>query len=184
MRVRTVLIWVVAAGVLAGLVALVRTAGPAAGPREARASLTIPIDTARVQRLVRATPDGPPTVAERTGPDAWTLRWSDASGRQRSWAADPGRVRAALRLLGTAEIVPAAEEHELGPERTVRAEESGGRSVELWFGPRSAGGQTPIVVLVKGADGIAERRVDGRIGSGVPDAFVRADWALWRDPTL
>lgn len=184
MRVQTVLIWVVAAGVLAGLVALVRSAGSDPGPREARAPVTIPIDTARVQRLVRTTPDGPPTVAERTGADAWKLRWTDASGRPSSWNADPGRVRAALRLLGTAEIVPSKEEHDLGPERTVRAEEADGRSVEIWFGPRAAGGQTPIVVLIKGPDGVAERRIDGRIGSGVPDAFVRTDWTAWRDPTI
>lgn len=187
MRVRTVLIWLVVAGLLAGVVAVTRP-GPGSGlafnAPETLARWTVPIDPARVALLRRSVPDAPPSTAERTGPDAWTLRWTDPEGQARSWAADPGRVRAALRLLGTAEITVSDQPHEMTPTTTLQVAEADGRSVELWFGPRAAGGQTPVVVVVKGADGVAEKRVDGRIGSGVPDAFVRTDWTVWRDPTI
>jgi hypothetical protein len=186
MRVQTVLIWVVVAGLLAGVVALTRS-GPGArmtaGP-ETPARWTVPIDPARVASLRRTVPDTTPSTAERTGPDAWTLRWTDTAGQARSWSADPGRIRAALRLLGTAEITLSDEPHEMAPTTTLQVTEADGRSVEIWFGARAAGGQTPVVVVVKGADGVAEKRVDGRIGSGVPDAFVRTDWSFWRDPTI
>ncbi len=137
--------------------------------------------------LQRTAPDAPPTLAERTGPDAWSLRWADPAGQMQSWNADPGRVRAALRLLSTAEITVSAQPHEMPPPpatTSLQIREADGRSVEIWFGARAAGGQTPVVVVVKGADGVAEKRVDGRIGSSVPDAFVRTDWSFWRDPTI
>jgi hypothetical protein len=186
MRLQTVLIWVVVAGLLAGVVALTRSgpgAAMTAGP-ETPARWTVPIDPARVASLRRTVPDTTPSTAERTGPDTWTLRWTDPAGQARSWSADPGRIRAALRLLGTAEITLSDEPHEMAPTTTLQVTEADGRSVEIWFGARAAGGQTPVVVVVKGADGVAEKRVDGRIGSGVPDAFVRTDWSFWRDPTI
>lgn len=191
MRVQTVLIWVVVAGLLAGAVALTRSGpgggrGANAGP-EASARWTIPIDPARVASLRRTIADPArtrPASAERTGPDAWVLRWTDPAGQSQSWNADPGRVRAALRLLSTAEITVSNEPHDMAPITTLQVTETDGRSVEVWFGARAAGGQTPVVVVVKGAGGVAEKRVDGRIGSGVPDAFVRTDWSLWRDPTI
>lgn len=186
MRLQTVLIWVVVAGILAGVVVLTRSgaAGSAAARAEEIGTWTIPIDPARVVSLQRTDSERPGSSAERTGPDRWTLRWNGEDGQARSWNADPARVRAALRLLGTAGIIRSPEESGVTPTNTLLVTESDGRSVEIWFGSRAAGGQTPVVVLVKGADGIAERRVDGRIGSGVPDAFVRADWSAWRDPTL
>lgn len=186
MRVQTVLIWVVVAGLLAGVVALTRSGGPAAGAAEGGSTWTIPLDPTRVVRLERQSDGRTVDAAERTGADAWTLRWTDTGGGAgpRTWPADPGRVRAALRLLSTAEIIPAADESDMAPETTVVVTEGDGRSVEIWFGGRAAGGQTPVVVLVKGPDGVAERRVDGRIGSAVPDAFMRTDWTTWRDPTL
>lgn len=184
MRLQTVLIWVVIAGLLAGLVALTRSRHQASERAQTASTWTIPIDAARVATLRRTVPGSPPMTAARSGPDAWSLAWSDAAAQPRVWKADPGRVRAALRLLSTAEIILSPDRHDLTPTTTVEVAESDGRSVEIWFGPRAAGGQTPVVVLVKGADGVAQRRVDGRIGSGVPDAFVRADWSLWRDPTL
>lgn len=184
MRVQTVLIWVVVAGLLAGLVALTRSRHQAAERSQTASTWIVPIDAARVTTLRRTVPDATPMQAARTGPDDWSLTWSDAAGQTRAWKADPGRVRAALRLLSTAEIILSPDRHDLTPATTVEVVEADGRTVEIWFGPRAAGGQTPVVVLVKGADGVAQRRVDGRIGSGVPDAFVRADWSLWRDPTL
>lgn len=184
MRVQTVLIWVVVAGLLAGVVALARSNGSASGSGATRSTWTIPLDPTRVARLERRTNGRPADTAERSGADTWTLRWTDADARTRSWPADPGRIRAALRLLSTAEIIPSSDESDLTPETTVTVTETDGRAVEIWFGDRAAGGQTPVVVLVKGSDGLAERRVDGRIGSAVPDAFMRTDWTTWRDPTL
>lgn len=186
MRVQTVLIWVVVAGVLAAGVALVRSVGPGQDDPAARrdATWTVPIDPARVARLTQRVAGSPASAAERSGPDAWTLRWTDGAGRARSWRADPARVRAALRVLSTAEIIVAESSMDIEPVDTVEAVEADGRSVEIWFGQRAAGGQTPVVVLVKDENGIAEKRVDGRIGSSVPDAFVRTDWSAWRDPTL
>ena len=183
MRLQTVLIWVVVAGLLAGVVAWTRSGGVGPARSDAPTTWTIPIDPARVERLVQGV-DGRETSVTRAEADTWMIRWSDAEARPQVWKADPGRVRAALRLLSTAAIVVADEELDIKPTDTIEATERDGRSVEIWFGQRAAGGQTPVVVLVKDTDGIAQKRVDGRIGSGVPDAFVRADWSIWRDPTL
>lgn len=188
MRVQTVLIWIVVAGLLAGLVALTRSGGASASSARAdgRTTWTVPIDPARVVSMTRTVGNQPAGAAERTGPDRWVVRWSGPDGRARVWHADPGRVRAGLRLLGTAEIIRSGEDSEsdLGPENTLRIVEQDGRSVEIWFGRRAAGGQTPVAVLVKGPDGIAQQRVDGRIGSGIPEALMRTEWTNWRDPTL
>lgn len=183
MRVQTVLIWVVVAGLLAGVVAWTRSGGVGPARTDAPATWTVPIDPARVERLTQ-TVDGRETSVARAEADTWLLRWPDDNARTQVWKADPGRVRAALRLLSTAAIIVSDDELDIKPTDTVQATERDGRSVEIWFGPRAAGGQTPVVVLVKDTDGIAQRRVDGRIGSGVPDAFVRTAWSVWRDPTL
>lgn len=183
MRVQTVLIWVVVAGLLAGVVAWTRSDGVGPANAGAPATWTVPIDPARVEHLTQ-TVGGHATSVTRADADTWLLRWADGQGRPQVWNADPGRVRAALRLLSTAAIIVSDEELDLKPTDTVQATERDGRSVEIWFGKRAAGGQTPVVVLVKDTDGIAQKRVDGRIGSGVPDAFVRTDWSVWRDPTL
>lgn len=186
MRLQSVLIWIVVAGLLAGLVAVTRSGGstPAAARSDGRTTWTVPVDPARVASMARSLDGQPAGGAERTGPDRWLVRWTGADAEPRAWHADPGRVRAALRLLSTAEIIRTDEQSELTPRNTLRITEQDGRSVEIWFGDRAAGGQTPVVVLVKGPDGIAQQRVDGRIGSGIPDAMIRTDWTAWRDPTL
>lgn len=186
MRVSTVLTWVIVAGVLAGLVAWTMVSGPRTGAvrgEQTPESWTIPIDPARVTALVRFDAGVESVRAERSG-DQWLLRWGGAAEAANSWRADEGKVRAATRLLSTTQVTLSAEDEAVEPVVTVRVYESEGRSVEIGFGPRSAGGQTPVTVYVHGKDGFGEKKVVGRIGSGVPDALARTPWSVWRDPSI
>lgn len=186
MRVSTVLTWVIVAGVLAGLVAWTMVSGPRTGTvrgEQTPESWTIPIDPARVTALVRFDAGVESVRAERSG-DQWLLRWGGAAEAANSWRADEGKVRAAIRLLSTTQVTLSAEDEAAETVVTVRVYESEGRSVEIGFGPRSAGGQTPVTVYVHGKDGFGEKKVVGRIGSGVPDALARTPWAVWRDPSI
>lgn len=187
MRTRTVLFWAVLAGLLAVVVALTRSPGvrPDAHP-SGPATWTLPIDPARVVLLKKIAPGRPDETARRAAnaADRWTLEWPAPGGTARRWPADDARVRAALRLLSTTEITLGDEDPDLETVATLRVVEGDNRAIEVAFAPRSAGGLTPVVVSVLNADGFADKRVYGRIGSGVPDAFVRTDWSAWRDPTL
>lgn len=189
MRVRTVLAWFVIAGFLAVLVVLTRAPGGSApGPngQSAPTTWTIPLDPARVTRMVRL--DGPEETASvsraATGAERWTLRWETEPGRTQSWPADDTRVRAALRLIATTPITIATDDEPVEPMATVRVTESDGRSVDIGFAPRAAGGQTRVVVDLRDANGIAEKRVVGRMPSSLPDALARTDWTAWRDDAL
>jgi hypothetical protein len=189
MRVRTVLAWFVIAGFLAVLVVLTRTSGgsaPGSNGQAGPTTWTIPLDPARVTRMVRL--DGPDETASvsraATGAERWTLRWESEPGRTQSWPADDTRLRAALRLIATTPIAIATDDEPVEPLATVRVTESDGRSVDIGFAPRAAGGQTRVVIDLRDANGIAEKRVVGRMPSSLPDALARTDWTAWRDETL
>lgn len=189
MRIRTVLIWFIVAGILAAAVAASRTGGPPAsnpGTPTAAEPWTIPLDPARVDRL-SLTADGTERfAAERLarGVDRWTLDWNTPSGTG-SWTADPERVRAAIRLLASTPVTPSLDETEtVTPIATVTLRETDRRSVDIGFSDRTSGGQVPVVVDVRDAQNIAERRVVGRLPANTLDAFVRTPWTAWRDGSL
>lgn len=188
MRVRTVLIWVVVAGVLAGLVVLTRGLKLNGSDEAAPVAWTIPLDPARVVSLVRTGEDGAESRVNRApgSVGVWNLRWRGPGddAETRTWGGDDARIRAVLRLLGTTPIIADLGVAEPITGATVRAVESDGRSVEVTFGARSVGGRTPVSVIVRSPDGLAEKRVDGQVGSGVADALVRGDWSAWRDHAL
>ncbi len=187
MRIRTVLIWFVVAGLLAAAVAASRSGGPgAANPTEPSASApwTIPLDPARVDRLSLATDGAERFAAERlaTGVDRWSLAWNTGAG---SWTADPERVRAAIRLLASTPVTPSPDETEtLTPVATVTLRDADGRSIDIGFSDRASGGQVPVVVDVRNEQDIAERRVVGRLPASTFDAFVRTPWTAWRSTPL
>jgi len=188
MRIRTVLIWFVVAGILAAAVAASRSGGPASPSEQSNAEpWTIPVDPARVDRLSLSASSTETYAVERVarGVDRWLLRWQTDTGEQTSWSADPERVRAAVRLLASTPVTPTADATErVTPVATVNIRESDGRSVDIGFGPRSAGGQVPVVVDVRDAQDIAQRRVIGRLPANTFDAFVRTPWIAWRDTAL
>ena len=188
MRIRTVLIWFVVAGLLAAAVAASRSGGPAARTDEADAEpWTIPLDPARLDRLSLTTEGSQIYAAERIaqGVDRWTLRWTDGTSAESSWEADAERIRAAVRLLLSTRITPAEGNSEQpSPVATVSIRESDGRSVDIGFASRASGGQIPVVVDVRDAQNIVERRVIGRMPANTYDAFVRTPWTAWRDTAL
>lgn len=189
MRIRTVLIWFVVAGLLAAAVAASRSGGPAASnPTQPTAAepWTIPIDPARVDRL-SLTENGTERFAAvrlAQGVDRWTLNWNTDAGNG-SWAADPERVRAAIRLLASTPVTPSADESEsIDSVATVTLRESDGRSIDIGFAGRASGGQILVIVDVRDEQSIAERRVVGRLPANTFDAFVRTPWTAWRDASL
>ncbi|MEM9374143.1 MAG: DUF4340 domain-containing protein [Planctomycetota bacterium] len=189
MRIRTVLIWFIVAGVLAAAVAGSRSGGTSATNRpkpNAANPWTIPLDPARIDRLSLISNGSEHFAAERLaqGVDRWSLNWAADSGT-RTWTADPERVRAAVRLLASTPVTPSSDESEsVDPVATVSLRESNGRSVDIGFADRVSGGQVPVVVDVRDEQNIAERRVVGRLPANTFDAFVRTPWTAWRNTPL
>ncbi|MEM9374053.1 MAG: DUF4340 domain-containing protein [Planctomycetota bacterium] len=184
MRIRTVLVWFVVAGVLALLVAISRSGSN----RPDRAATqgepwAIPLDLARVDRLVLTAGGVERFAIERTRQtaDRWVLTWANDAATA-SWPAQAERVRAAIRLLASTPVITTGDEAEAAsPTATLSVHEADGRSVEIGFGDRTVGGQIPVIVDVRDEQNIARRRVLGRLPADSFDAFVRTPWTAWRD---
>lgn len=162
------------AAVLAGLALLVagrERPAPVRGP-------ILSIDPARVTE-VRVDRGGGRIEAARRGadPGQWDIV-AAGSGVQRTWPADPTRVRAALRILSTLEFVRPAEGNDRpGAEATpVVIGIDGGTARTLKISGRSLAGQALASVVGPGRNETA-----GWIGTDVRDMLVTSGPLQWRD---
>ncbi len=185
MSLKTVLVSLIVAGVLAGLVLLSSRGN---GPRN-------DLDAGQLYRLlgfdaagiveIRVTGDGIGTqVATRTPGtvDQWRLQL-DADSTDR-WRASPVRVRSVLRALATTNV-QIDEDLEIKTQTgTLTLESSDGSSVEVHFGNESAGGYVRIETVVRGGDGIATGRWFGRMKRSLRDSLVGDGIESWRSKEL
>lgn len=183
MKIRTVLIWFVIAGLLAFAVAMSRSGSNATQTEAQPQSWSIEIDPARAESIELKLEGTTHARAERAaaGIDRWILSGPAAA----DWPADPERVRAALRLLATTAVSVSEEELQLDSDAPmIYVTESDGRSVEISFDPRASGGQVNAIIDVRDAQSIVERRVHGRLPANLFDALIRTEWGVWREQAL
>lgn len=177
MRIGAVVFWVVVAAVL-GVVAV--QTRPGATPAPTDAPPTLGVDPATTVAIEMREPGGDPVRVERGSVgSAWVVSWTDDSGEQRTWAADPDLTRAGLRVLATAEL----EARDGGPvgddatELTITNE--GGVGTVVRIGDRAVGGRTEGELVGDHGD-----RRTVWMGSRFVDALRRASVLRWRDPRL
>lgn len=187
MKIRTVLVWFVIAGVLAGLVAFSRASRQQSEASAPAATWTVSIDPAAAMGMALEVGGQERSRVTRAsvGIDRWVLVRPDGAGESR-WEADPERVRAALRLLATTSVtVDPDDSGDTEPGTPMlRVLSSDGSSVEIAFDQRASGGQVRAVIDVRDAQDIVERRVVGRLPASLYEALVRTDWGVWREQAL
>lgn len=172
MSMRTLLIWIIIAGLLGGAALAVRSGRARAGAVDAPATRTLGIDPASVVSVTRVVGDEREVLdRDPTGIDRWVVRW-DQGGDKHAWEADPVKARSGLRALATARVVKGedGEIGEAGGRLIVRGRDGGETAID--FGATSAGGRTPVRVETRGPDGVASGRWSGRIEKSVADAFL------------
>ncbi|MCA9304124.1 MAG: DUF4340 domain-containing protein [Phycisphaerales bacterium] len=186
MQIRTILLWIIIAGVLGAAVVLTKPArdgNPAATEAEAWRSLAI--DPARVVRITRSISGQQDQTVERSGAggEAWIVRWGSEESPM-SWPADPMRVRAGTRNLSTQKISETETNTLSEPAGTVRVVDADGRDIEITFGSTAGGGLVPVRVDERDPTGIVQSRWFGRIQTQVRDAFLTTGFLPWRSNEL
>ena len=156
---RTVLTWMIVAGLLAALTLLT---APRRGRAATAESLRLAFDPAAVTSLERQPADGTSERVERTDEAttgaAWVVEWTTdpdeswtGTGKLVRWPARDQRVRGALRRLQTAELTPRVVDGgaDTPPETATRlliATEANDAGVALAFEPQAIGGLSPTWV--------------------------------------
>lgn len=185
MSLRTVLISLIVAGMLAGLVLISQALGPGSDTGSHHAVIqTLGFDPAAVVEIrVQSEPIGVQTAVRETGAvDGWRVRLDedDASG----WGADSTRIRTVLRALSSASLTVIDEESIGDQLGTLSLINSDRISTEVRFGAQASGGFVPVEVVSRGTDGIAQGRWFGRIERSLRDSLVTQGLDSWRSKEL
>lgn len=185
MSLRTVLISLIVAGILAGLVLISQTlrSGSEAGGNHALVR-TLGFDPAAVIEIrVESEPIGIQSAVRKTGAvDGWRVRLNelDANG----WSADSTRIRTVLRALSSASM-KVIDEESIGDQLgTLSLINSDRISTEVRFGSQASGGFVPVEVVSRGDDGIAQGRWFGRIERSLRDSLITQGLESWRSKEL
>ena len=185
MSIRTLLIWIIIAGTLGGIVIAIKAQqNKTLLTKPATASRLISFDPASTITLERAVANQREVLRQDpTEPGRWTIHWSHA-GMDHQWAAQPNKVRSALRTLATARILPADENliTTLAGEFIIR--QLNGDSIRIEFDASSSGGYTPIRVEERDSQGIATAMWFGRIEKNIADAFIPKPIKDWRSDRI
>jgi len=187
MSLRTLLISIVVAGVLAGLVLISRGLGGSAEGEDLR-SRVLGIDVVSVVEIeLRRNGDGADTETARRVPggvDQWRLYLDGEDQDESGWSGDPVRVRSVLRALATASIAVDDEEEIGGVYGTLMLKDQDSSSTEIRFGDSAAGGFVHAEIVDRGTDGIATRRWFGRIERSLRDSLFGGGLEAWRSLEL
>ncbi len=183
MSVRTLLIWVIIAGLLGGAVVIVRRQ-KLSGARENRPiAVTVGIDPAAVVTLVREGETRETLERDPRAIDRWVIRWGRGE-EQHAWEAEAVKVRSGLRALATARVTRSDQDLVRSVAGSVTAQRGDGTLTRIEFGSDSAGGLTPVRVETRGPDGVATGRWFGRIERSVAEAFMGGSLLGWRRERL
>jgi|GEM_PF-1742271 len=187
MSIRTLLIWIIVAGVLGAGVILAQAQKQAALRNVPEAtSRTIgfdPSNTVAMARIGQTELDREFLERDPIQPDRWLIHWS-ANGMDQTWPAQTPKARGSIRTLATARalISPTDLLKNRAGEIVIRQQD--GRSIRIEFDRDSAGGMTPIRVEERGSDGIATARWFGRLEKPIADAFVQLGMLDWRSKLI
>ena len=187
MSLRTLLISIVVAGVLAGLVLISRGLGGSAGGEDLK-SQTLGIDAVSIVEieLRRNGVGADAEIARRVpgGVDQWRLYLDGSDDDGSGWSGDPVRVRSVLRALATASIAVDDEEGIGEVFGTLMLKDQDSSSTEIRFGDSAAGGFVHAEIVDRGTDGIATRRWFGRIERSLRDSLFGGGLNAWRSLDL
>lgn len=181
MSIRTLLIWIIIAGLLGGAAVVVRERHAREAGREEASWAGLVFDPAGVVWVsIEGEGDSVRIERDTESIDRWRGAW-DSSGQ---WALSASRVRGGLRALATARVRLSDEPLFEAASRTVTLGTRGGGRVQLGLGGDRSGGRVPVRVEQRDESGAVERVVSGWLDAGVADAFT-ADTVLgWRDERL
>ena len=183
MSIRTLLIWIIIAGLLGGAAVLVRERqARAAGLEEVRWAGLVFDPAGVVSVTVEGESEGGSVriVREADSIDGWRGSWGSGG----DWALSSSRVRGGLRALATARVRLSDEPLFASATRTVTLGTRGGARVELGLGGDRSGGRVPVRVEQRDEGGAIERVLTGWLDAGVADAFTPEAVLGWRDPRL
>tara|TARA_R110002072_G_scaffold100902_4_gene222463 strand:- start:1783 stop:3201 length:1419 start_codon:yes stop_codon:yes gene_type:complete len=185
MSLRTLLISIVVAGVLAGLVLISRGLEGTSGS-EVLKSRTLGIDAVSVVEIELQRSGSEREVARRDagGVDQWRLYLDGEEDDGRGWSGDPVRVRSVLRALATSSIAVDDEEKIGGVYGTLMLKDQDSSSTEIRFGDSAAGGFVHAEIVDRGKDGIATHRWFGRIERSLRDSMFADGMNAWRSLDL
>ncbi len=185
MSIRTLLIWIIIAGTLGGVVIAIKAQqNKALLTKPAAASRLISFDPASTITLERAVANQREILQQDPAePGRWTIHWSHA-GMDHQWAAQPSKVRSALRTLATARILPADENLITTSAGEFIIRQLNGDSIRIEFDASSSGGYTPVRIEERDNQGIATAMWFGRIEKKITDAFIPKPIKDWRSDRI
>ncbi len=185
MQVRTILLWIIIAGLLGGVVVISRQSTVKAHTQEQDSWRSLPIDAARVVALVRTVEGLDDQRVERAGEGetGWIVYWG-GDGHRQSWAGDERRARAGIRNLATQRIAISEDDAIADLSGTIRVIDADGKQTDIAFGSTPAGGYIPIRVDERDNEGIVQSRWFGRVESELKDAMITTGFLPWRSEKL
>src|SRR5690606_17236946 len=111
MSIRTLLIWIIIAGLLGGAALFVQSrVRQVAAAQSEPAARSLGFDPAAVIAIERTVGDDDELLRrDEDVLDRWVIQWQ-TRGEDRSWPADPVKARSGLRALATARVRPSEQE--------------------------------------------------------------------------
>jgi Domain of unknown function (DUF4340) len=183
MSLRTVLISIIVAGLLAGMVLLSQSIGDGSDTVSAR-TRTIGVDAVAIHEIrVHAPEYGTQVAVKAAGSvDDWELKL-DGTDRA-GWKADSTRIRTVLRALASS-VLTSVDADEIGEASgTLSLIDRDGLVTELRFAREATGGLVRVEVVTRGDDGIATDRWFGRIERSLRDSLIGDGLSSWRSLDL
>jgi len=180
MSLRTVLMSLIVAGVLAGLVLISGSVGGLAGDGPELNAHQVGIDAVSIVEVRVESGELGLQIARRVEGtvDGWELQLSDDENDV--WGGNTTRIRTVLRALGSASL-GVSEDDEIGDlYGTLAVVDHEGLSTEIRFGADAAGGFVRAEVVSRGDDGIATSRWFGRIERSLRDSLLADGLESWR----
>lgn len=185
MSIRTLLIWIIIAGILGAGVLVTRAQQQASRDAQpASSTRTIgfdPVSISAIERLV----DDQREILERdpTRLEQWSVHWAQG-GMDHRWAVQSNKAKGALRMLSTARIQTLEDDqlNTIGGELLLR--QTDGSSIRIEFDSTSSGGFNTIRIEHRDTQGVATARWFGRIQRRVYDALISTNLRQWRSKQL
>ncbi|HCT45108.1 MAG: hypothetical protein CMJ35_01510 [Phycisphaerae bacterium] len=181
MSIRTLLIWIIIAGMLGGAAVFVRQKHIAALGEQEVVWVGLEFDPAGVISLSVEGEGGSVEIQrDADSIDQWRGAWSNGV----SWGLASNRVRAGLRSLATARVRLSDEAVMNSPDRTTTVRSRDGSIITLSIGSDRLGGRVPVRVEQRDESGAIERVVDGWLDTALVDSFTSDVVLGWRDDRL
>lgn len=182
MSLRTLIIWVIIAGVLGGGALVVRDRQVDASATQQVEWAGLGFDPASVLEL-RVDREGERADLKRDTEriDRWIGVFDDGD---QEWTISSTRVRGALRALATAQVRLSDDSLMQVQVGSIAITSRDGSITTVQLGAGRSGGRTPVRIEQRDESGAIERVLDGWLESSVPDALTLAGVRSWRDTRL